>query len=114
MGEYHGEKEQGNLLEPFKTFLKKFTNIQTAELPITILLHFKPSEVVGLEEVLPDILCKLILRNDSGNVYEYEWETLEFLECVHDFVAKSDWRSIAPRLQHIYLQSLLLNYDTSY
>lgn len=114
MGEYHGEKEQGNLLGPFKAFLKKFTNIQTAELPITILLHFEPSEVVGLKEVLPDTLCKLVLRNDSGNVYEYERETLEFLVCVHNFVAKSDWRSIAPRLPHIYLQSLPLSHDASY
>lgn len=114
MGEYHGEEKRGHVLEPFQGVLKKFTNLRTAELPITILLGFDPSEAVDLGKVLPDTLCKLVLRNDLGNVYEYEWETPEFLDCVHDFVTKSDWRSITSQLQHIYLRLLPVSYDSSY
>lgn len=38
------------------------------------------------------------------------WETCDFLNCVHDFLTKSDWRSITPELRHIYLRLLPLTY----
>lgn len=114
MGECHFEEGREHSLESFKGVLKKFTNLQTAELPITLLVGLDPSEAIDLGKVLPDTLRNLVLRNDLGNVYEYQWETCDFLDCVHDFLTKSDWRSITPQLQHIYLRLLPLSYDPSY
>lgn len=108
VGDYHGEEKQGQVLESFQGILKKFTNLETAEIPITVLLGFGPSEADDLGIVLPNTLCKPVMRNDLANVYEYEWETPEFLNCVHDFVTQSDWRSITSLLQHIYLRLLPL------
>ena len=114
LGECHEGDEQPHLLDPFKGVFKKFANLQTAELPIQLLVGFDPyEEEIDLGEMLPDTLWKLVLRNDLGNIMEYEWGTPEFFSRVNRFVTKS-LRSVTPHLQHICLRFTPLSYNPFY
>lgn len=65
--------------------LKKFTRLQTAELPIGIFLNYTPSPEnhTDMSAIWPGTLRNVGLRNDMLGTHESLWDELRFIDSVY-------------------------------
>lgn len=89
------------LYKPFLGFLKNFHRLQSAEIPITMLLGYNPSDGIDLRSVLPATLLELGLRDDLSLSYHY-WVQLTIHERVQDLLPAHG--EVTPFLSRIYLR----------
>lgn len=98
----HNEERKTHLLEPFRGILRKFPRLQTAELPMLVLLGLN-SDFDGpgeMRDLFPGTLRRLVLRNDLASVEEHE----HWGEWIADAVRihlERDWKASTPLLQHV-------------
>jgi hypothetical protein len=99
-------RDNGTPEESFKQcqgFLKEFTRLRTAELPVVMLLGWESENAPPISEILPSTLEKLIIRDTLFVVEDYEWESDELANAIQDFIPSA--QSKAPLLNAITLRS---------
>ncbi|ODM18875.1 hypothetical protein SI65_05492 [Aspergillus cristatus] len=101
-GSPHEDESKEHLLVPFHGILRKFPRLQTAEIPMLVLLGLN-SDFNGpgeMRDLLPRTLRRLVLRGDLASVQEHEhWgERISNAVRIH---LEGDWRASTPLLQHV-------------
>jgi hypothetical protein len=99
----HGSIEQG--LIPFRGFLKEFPVLETAELPVVMLLGWDHEKAPKMADLLPSTLQKLGLRGNMEFVARYQWDiesTMRVQDAIKDFLPCA--HSTAPRLKTITMR----------
>lgn len=92
-----GDDEQARL--EFHGFLKKFSQLRSAEVPITRLVGLHPEESEEISDLVPDTLEELCLQWDNSEMngfWEYETQSHD---CVRHLLA--DLQSHSPHLKRI-------------
>ncbi|BCR82896.1 F-box protein [Aspergillus chevalieri] len=87
------------LCVPFNGFLKNFPRLQSAELPIIMLLGFDPGDQIDLRSVLPATLLELGLRDDLA-LCMGRWHQLTIYERVQHL--HPTYKEATPFLSRIY------------
>ncbi|XHG00861.1 hypothetical protein AWENTII_004276 [Aspergillus wentii] len=103
-GELHQDDELMESWQPFNGFLKSFTKLQIAEIPIHVLLGFIDDETYDrkLSDVLPSSLQELVIRAAPSPLGENPWQDTMIYSHVESFV--DIWDVATPLLQRITLR----------
>lgn len=104
-GESHDDDEYEELWKPFCGILKRFINLQSAEIPANVLLGFDAREsaaTTNLSDMLPSTLRELVIRDGLVALLETDWEDRRIYDHVHSFLPH--WRASTPLLQQITLR----------
>lgn len=73
--------------EDFCGLFKRFPNLWSAEIPITLLLGFFPEDSIDFTDLLPDTIRELCLQWDNAGMRGTSWEFEEQLRgCVRDLL----------------------------
>lgn len=99
--EYLTCEECKALYVSFHGFLKNFAHLQSAEIPVFLLLGFDPGDRIDLRSVLPATLLELGLRDDL-TLCMGQWHQLTIYERVQHLHPAH--REVTPFLSRIYLR----------
>ncbi|KAA8645134.1 hypothetical protein EYZ11_010981 [Aspergillus tanneri] len=104
LGDHVWGDADDHIKEPFSHILHRFSNLQTAEMPLCVLLgwfvdHDNPAK---LGPLLPRSLRELCLRDDLRSLYDFHWDEDEEISLLHRFLV--DWRAHTPELQRITMR----------
>lgn len=102
--QFHDDRRLGKLWIPFIGILKRFKNLQTAEMPTKVLFGFNAWKATGrkLGDVLPSTLRELVIRDDLIAMLDTNWEDRRIYDHILAFLPR--WRSSTPLLRQIILR----------
>lgn len=93
----------------FDGFLKQFTHLRSAEVPVTLLVGLDPEESEEIGDRVPNTLEELCLQWDNSEINGFwEYET-QLHDCVRHLL--HDLRSHSPHLKRVTIRHLLLPPD---
>lgn len=94
--------EDHTLQNMFRGFLKRFSNLRTAEVPVSLLLGWRKDDAQNLHDVLPATLRELCLRVDLTLVPDFEMDEGEVLNRIQHFLPHC--KSATPSTHHIVVR----------
>lgn len=90
----------------FTGFLKHFSKLQSAEVPITLLVGWHPDQADDIGDSLPDTLEELCLQWDNSEMIGYWDSETQLHDCVRYLL-----NSHLPRLKRVTIRCLLVPPD---
>ncbi|GAB1197199.1 hypothetical protein APSETT444_006490 [Aspergillus pseudonomiae] len=99
LGDRYWGMSGDHIKESFHDILHYFPKLQSAELPLLVLLGWYWRRKTELGPLLPKTLRHLCLREDLRSLGDFEWEQDEVNDLIHQFLR--NWRAYTPELQTI-------------
>ncbi|KAA8642986.1 hypothetical protein EYZ11_009085 [Aspergillus tanneri] len=104
LGDRNWDGADDHIKESFHRILHNFSNLQTVEMPLCVLLgwYLDSDNPAQLGPLLPKSLRELCLRDDLRSLYDFEWDEDEEISLLHRFLV--DWRKHTPELKQITMR----------
>ncbi|KAE8135969.1 hypothetical protein BDV38DRAFT_284444 [Aspergillus pseudotamarii] len=102
LGDRYWYEVDDHIREPFLNILNKFPNLQSAEMPLCVLMGWYVEDAAELGSLLPKPLRKLVLRDDMISLYDFDWEEDYTIDLLYRFLPNV--RTYTPSLEMITLR----------
>ncbi|KAI9043860.1 F-box protein [Aspergillus affinis] len=110
LGDREWNEADDGAFGPFHQFFTGFTNLQSAEIPLAILLGWYWDDSIQLGPLLPKSLSHLCLRDDLEGFYDFEWTEDRAILLLESFLQNGKWKAYTPSLKSITLRLWNQNY----
>ncbi|KAE8423636.1 hypothetical protein BDV36DRAFT_290309 [Aspergillus pseudocaelatus] len=101
-GDRYWYEADDHIREPFLNILNTFPNLQSAEMPLCVLMGWYVEDATELGPLLPKSLRELVLRDDMRSLYDFDWEENDTIDLLYRFLP--DMRTYTPALEVIKLR----------
>ena len=111
VGHGHPDGRESERYKRVQQSLKKFTCLQTAELPMSLFVNYipYPDDNTDLSTIWPDTLREVSLRDDMSCTHECRWDELRMVNWAYDVLLNQ--RNAVPHLQQITIRLWEQYYD---
>lgn len=111
VGHGHSDGGEEERYKRVRRALKKFTCLQTAELPMSLFVNYSsyPDDNTDLSTIWPNTLREVGLRDDMSATHESLWDEMKILDWTEDVLFSQ--RNAMPHLQRITIRLWEKYYD---